>query len=283
MESTKNSSEQLVQAEVKLRTELDVLLGRREELQVRVEQTREKYDDQKILMEEFREQLRRVRSEAEELRKMVAKLQLRQHELQVDMEHVRQTVLDRYRVDLAEHQVPEATEDERERQQQQLKRLQQRIDSLGEVNLMAIDEYREQEDRYDFLSSQRDDLNRSLDDLQKAISQINRTTRRRFKETFELVNEKFKQVFPRLFRGGQAELRLTDEDDLLETGIDIIVQPPGKRLQSVNLLSGGEKPDAVALIFSLFLIKPTLSVSLTKSMHRWTTLISIDLLKLFVR
>jgi chromosome segregation protein len=73
-----------------------------------------------------------------------------------------------------------------------------------------------------------------------------------------LVNEKFKQVFPRLFRGGQAELRLTDENDLLETGIEIIVQPPGKRLQSVNLLSGGEKAlTAVALIFSLFLIKPT--------------------------
>jgi chromosome segregation protein len=101
-------------------------------------------------------------------------------------------------------------------------------------------------------------LDESIDNLQKAISQINRTTRRRFKETFELVNEKFRQVFPRLFRGGQAELRLTDENDLLETGIEIIVQPPGKRLQNVNLLSGGEKAlTAVALIFSLFLIKPT--------------------------
>jgi chromosome segregation protein len=97
-----------------------------------------------------------------------------------------------------------------------------------------------------------------LDDLEKAISQINRTTRRRFKETFIKVNEKFQQVFPQMFNGGQAELRLTDEDDLLETGIDIIAQPPGKRLQSVNLLSGGEKAlTAVALIFSLFLIKPT--------------------------
>lgn len=257
-ESARESCEQLAHSDVKLRAELDVLLDRREELQKKAEQAREKYEDQKTLMEEFREQLRRVRSEAEELRKMVAQLQLRQHELQVDTEHVRQTVLDRYRVDLAEHQVPEATEDELERQQQQLKRLQQRIESLGEVNLMAIDEYREQEERYDFLSRQREDLNQSLDDLQKAISQINRTTRRRFKETFELVNEKFKQVFPRLFRGGQAELRLSDENDLLETGIDIIVQPPGKRLQSVNLLSGGEKAlTAVALIFSLFLIKPT--------------------------
>jgi chromosome segregation protein len=257
-ESVKESCGKLALSDVKLKAELEVLLNRREELQKKTELAREQYDDQKVLLDEFREQLRRVRSEAEELRKMVAQLQLRQHEFQVDTEHIRQTVLDRYRVDLAEHQVPEATEDELDRQQQQLKRLQQKIESLGEVNLMAIDEYREQEERYDFLSRQREDLNQSLDDLQKAISQINRTTRRRFKETFELVNEKFKQVFPRLFRGGQAELRLSDENDLLETGVDIIVQPPGKRLQSVNLLSGGEKAlTAVALIFSLFLIKPT--------------------------
>lgn len=257
-EGAAESFEQLSASEVRLRAEVEVLLGRREELQKNVEQTRRRYEQLREQMEEFRDQLRRVRAEAEELRKAVSQLQVRQHELQVDKEHIRQTVLDRYRVDLEEHQVPEATEDEQDRQRQQLKRLQQRIDALGEVNLTAIEEYREQEERYDFLSGQRDDLNQSLDDLQKAISQINRTTRRRFKETFEQVNEKFKKVFPRLFRGGLAELRLTDESDLLETGIEIVVQPPGKRLQSVNLLSGGEKAlTAVALIFSLFLIKPT--------------------------
>lgn len=256
--SARDSSAQLETEEAQLRARLEVLLDHRTELQKRADQSRLAYEQQRSAIEDSREQLRSIRSEAEELRKGVAQLQLRRHELQVDREHVRQTVLERYRVDLLEHQVPEATDDEQERQRQQLRRLQQRIESLGEVNLMAIEEYREQEERYDFLSQQRDDLNQSLDDLQKAISQINRTTRRRFKETFEQVNEKFKQVFPRLFRGGQAELRLTDENDLLETGIDIIVQPPGKRLQNVNLLSGGEKAlTAVALIFSLFLIKPT--------------------------
>lgn len=250
--------QELLKNDERLRVELDLLLDRREQQQQGSQSIRERYEQQRQLLDEFREQLRGVRSEAEELRKEVARLQLRHHELQVDAEHVRQGVLERYRVDLREHQVPEATEDELERQQQQLKRLQQRIESLGEVNLMAIEEYREQEERYNFLCTQRDDLNQSLNDLQKAISQINRTTRRRFKETFDQVNEKFRQVFPRLFRGGQAELRLTDEEDLLETGIDIIVQPPGKRLQNVNLLSGGEKAlTAVALIFSLFLIKPT--------------------------
>jgi chromosome segregation protein len=252
------SREELQKKDQQLQVELEVLLDRRHRQQQESEKIGEHYEEQRTHLEEFRDQLRRVRLEAEELRKVVNQLQLNQHELQVDADHLRESVLERYRVDLLEHQVPEATEDELARQQQQLSRLQQRIESLGEVNLMAIDEYREQEERYDFLSQQRDDLNQSLDDLQKAINQINRTTRRRFKETFELVNEKFRQLFPRMFNGGQAELRLTDEDDLLETGIDIVAQPPGKRLQSVNLLSGGEKAlTAVALIFSLFMIKPT--------------------------
>jgi chromosome segregation protein len=126
------------------------------------------------------------------------------------------------------------------------------------VNLSALEEYRQLEERHGFLVSQKADLEDSLQELQRAIGTINRTTRKRFLETFTQVNERFKIVFPRLFCGGSAELRLTNEDDLLETGIDIIVQPPGKKLQNVSLLSGGEKAlTAVALIFSIFLIKPS--------------------------
>jgi len=136
--------------------------------------------------------------------------------------------------------------------------LQKQVDEFGEVNLTAIDEYQELEQRHTFLSEQKADLEESMQSLQQAIQRINRTTRKRFAETFELVNEKFKEVFPRLFCGGKAELKLTNEDDLLETGLDIIVQPPGKKLQNVSLLSGGEKAlTAVALIFSIFLIKPS--------------------------
>jgi chromosome segregation protein len=136
--------------------------------------------------------------------------------------------------------------------------LQKLVDEMGEVNLTAIEDYRVLEERFNFLSEQKNDLEESLHALQKAIQRINRTTRKRFMETFQLVNAKFQEVFPRLFCGGQAELRLTNEEDLLETGIDIIVQPPGKKLQNVTLLSGGEKAlTAVALIFSIFLIKPS--------------------------
>lgn len=123
---------------------------------------------------------------------------------------------------------------------------------------MAIEEFSALEERYTFLTDQRNDLQRSIDDLHSAISQINRTTRRRFKEAFEQVNAKFQEVFPRLFVGGVASLSLTDEGDLLESGIEIVAQPPGKKLQNVSLLSGGEKAlTAVALIFAIFLIKPS--------------------------
>lgn len=136
--------------------------------------------------------------------------------------------------------------------------LEQQLNELGDVNLTAIEEHAEMEQRFSFLSGQKDDLENSLQSLQQAIQKINRTSRQRFQETFALVNTTFQQVFPRLFCGGKAELRLTDEENLLESGIDIIVQPPGKKLQNVTLLSGGEKAlTAVALIFSLFLIKPT--------------------------
>jgi chromosome segregation protein len=146
-------------------------------------------------------------------------------------------------------------ETEKRRRQAELQRL---VDEMGEVNLTAIEEHRELEERYNFLSSQKEDLESSMQGLQQAIQRINRTTRKRFHETFIRINEKFQEIFPRLFCGGKAELKLTNEEDLLETGLDIIVQPPGKKLQNISLLSGGEKAlTAVALMFSIFLVKPT--------------------------
>lgn len=136
--------------------------------------------------------------------------------------------------------------------------LKRRIEGLGPVNAMAEDEYTQALERRDFLTTQKDDLERSASDLKKAIAEMDRESRRRFRETFEAVNLKFQEIFPRLFRGGHAKLILTDPDDMLTTGVDIEVCPPGKRMQNVTLLSGGEKAlTAVSLIFSIFLLKPT--------------------------
>ncbi len=134
--------------------------------------------------------------------------------------------------------------------------LEERLNRFGPVNLLAIDEYEQAAEREMFLASQAEDLESSLNTLTETIARIDRTTRQRFKETFEQANAYFKQTFPRLFGGGKAELRL-DGEDLQTAGVDIIAQPPGKCLQDIGLLSGGEKAlTAVALVFSIFRIKP---------------------------
>jgi chromosome segregation protein len=240
------------------RVELDLLLRQREEEMGRFEKVRERFEAGSFEIEAQEERLKALRNQLHQVREALSALQLKGRELEIQAEHLRQNVLERYRLDLAEASPRPAatcTETEGEKRLLELRRL---IDDIGEVNLMAIDEYQALEERFNFLYAQQEDLRQSLDGLQTAITKINRTTRKRFRETFDQINGKFQEVFPRLFRGGRAELQLTDEQDLLETGIDIVVQPPGKKLQNVNLLSGGEKAlTAVALIFSIFLIKPS--------------------------
>ncbi len=242
----------------RLQTELELLYRQREEEKGHLDRQRDVFEGGARQMETREESLKVLRSRMIQGREELSELQLRGRELTLEMEHLRQNIGERYRIDL--EQVGKEEEEvfipvAAERRLGELRRL---IDDIGEVNLTAIEEYRELETRYQFLSAQQEDLRQSLEGLQTAIGKINRTTRKRFRETFDQVNARFRELFPRLFNGGQAELQLTDAEDLLETGIEIIVQPPGKKLQSVNLLSGGEKAlTAVALIFSIFLIKPS--------------------------
>ncbi|MBN1794701.1 MAG: chromosome segregation protein SMC [Candidatus Omnitrophica bacterium] len=136
--------------------------------------------------------------------------------------------------------------------------LRSKVDKLGAVNLVAIEEHKELEERFQFLTTQKDDLQRAKDDLMKAIDQINKTTKKLFLETFDKIEAEFAKYFKLLFNGGSARLVLTDNADVLEAGIEIEARPPGKTLQSVNLLSGGEKAlSAVALLFAIFKIKPS--------------------------
>ena len=145
--------------------------------------------------------------------------------------------------------------DERERRAADVRR---KLEALGEVNLGAIEEHEELAERFRFLSEQKADLESTLGSLREAILRINRTSRKRFEETFEAVNARFVENFPRLFRGGKAHLQLTEEEDVLDAGIEIVASPPGKRLQSVNLLSGGEKTlTALALLVSVFQVRPS--------------------------
>ncbi len=138
-----------------------------------------------------------------------------------------------------------------------LQRIEQRIVRLGPINLAAIDEYRAQSERKQYLDEQNDDLDAALNALSNAIREIDGETRLRFSDTFEKVNNRFKELFPKVFGGGSAELELTGED-LLDTGVTLMARPPGKRNSSIHLLSGGEKAlTAIALIMSIFHLNPS--------------------------
>ena len=136
--------------------------------------------------------------------------------------------------------------------------LKKAIEGMDDVNLAAKKEYDILKERLDFLTTQSADLEQSINALEDSISKINQESRRRFKEAFNLINQHFNKLFPQLFGGGEAYLELTDDADLLESGVEIIARPPGKKLQNMTLLSGGEKAlTAIALVFSVFQMKPS--------------------------
>ncbi len=140
----------------------------------------------------------------------------------------------------------------------ELKELREKLAKIGEVNLSAITEFSETQQRYDFLTGQHADLTEAKEQLRKVIERINKICSKRFKETFDLVNERFQKVFPVLFGGGEAMLQIIENEEKGEMGIEIIAKPPGKKMQNVSLMSGGEKAlTAVALVFSIFLVKPS--------------------------
>jgi chromosome segregation protein len=141
---------------------------------------------------------------------------------------------------------------------EQVAALQKRIEEMGPVNLVAIEEYEETEQRYQFLTKQYDDLVKAKEQLLQVINRINTQTKEMFTETFHKIRENFRAMFTEIFGGGKADLMLVDEGDVLESGIEIMARPPGKQLQSISLLSGGEQTmTAVALLFSIYQVKPS--------------------------
>jgi chromosome segregation protein len=204
---------------------------------------------------------RELRKRAEGLGQGAGEAGLSARESALALTHVEEQIRERCQAELKWevhrfHLAPPPAPEDRAR----LDELKGQADRMGAINLTAIEEYDELVERHAFLTRQKSDLEESMADLKSAIVKINRASRERFRETFDRVNEKFQQVFPRLFNGGRAGLVLTQDPDRgdLDGGVEIFASPPGKKLVSVNLLSGGEKAlTAVALIFAIFLIKPT--------------------------
>jgi len=176
-----------------------------------------------------------------------------------DLEHVQTHAKEEFGVAAGELEPPaDASDEGLARLETEAAELAASIERLGPVNVLALDEYTEEFKRLEFLTAQRDDLVRSIQDLQDSIRKINATSSVRFQEAFAAINQNFGAMFARLFQGGAALMRLLDENDVLESGVEIVAQPPGKRNQSILLLSGGEKAlTAIALLMAIFRYKPS--------------------------
>ena len=205
--------------------------------------------------------MRAARAEVSRLAQAASRLELRSREAGMRRSGIEEQVADRYRdVVIAsvvyDYHLRALFGDVEETRAEELRGL---IERMGEINLTAIEESEELQKRFDFLTTQRSDLESAIGQLETAIEKINRASRKRFRETFDAVNAEFEAIFPRLFGGGHARLALTDENDMLETGIEIVANPPGKKVsQNIELLSGGEKAlTAVSLLFAIFLVKPS--------------------------
>lgn len=220
---------------------------------------KQRYEEGQRALRERELEIREIRKKHDSALARVHELELRLTEQRSAERYLVERIRERYHLELASIESEYASDElDLAAEEEAVEELKARIEKMGSVNVDAIKEYGELSERHEFISRQHADLSNSLENLSKAIQKINRTSRQRFRRAYESVNEQFEMLFPKLFNGGRASLVLTDEENLLETGIEIVAQPPGKKLQSITLLSGGEKAlTAVALVFSIFLIKPS--------------------------
>ncbi len=210
------------------------------------------------------EELRHKRSELDTIQADKGKMDVELAEQRMRLTSQVERVTGEYKIseaDLDDAEEPEWDDGVRpdtETLETEIASMRAKLESMGPVNLVAIEEHQELEERFAFLTQQQDDLVKAKQQLLDMIRHINKTTTELFSKTFEAVNENFQQTFKQLFGGGSAKLVLVDEEDVLESGIEIIARPPGKKLQTVSLLSGGERTmTAVALLFALYMVKPS--------------------------
>ncbi len=240
-------------------TSLGELYENLEKMEKAHRSSREGYQRTQVELSDLESALKQARVEQQQVSQESQELQFRRRELHIRKEQLCDQVLERCRVDLTlDHQahLPSGAFDP-EVSRARMQKLRERLRRMGPVNLEALSEHQTLAERYQFLSQQRADLEASLQDLHRAIAKINRTSRGRFTETLEQVNQRLQEVFPVLFGGGQARLELEAGKDPLDAGLHIMVELPGKKLRTLDSLSGGEKAlTAAAVLFALFLIRP---------------------------
>lgn len=225
-----------------------------EEEQIQKQKERQ-YLQQKV--NEIDEQLRQAREKQVTNQNEATRLQVEKERADVLLENRLTHLQEEYQLTFEAAKTNYSMGELTSERKQELQQLKQQISSLGVVNLNAIEQFTQVSERHEFLTTQRDDLLRAQEQLFETMFEMDEEVKTRFQEVFEGIRTKFKVVFPNMFGGGTAELRLTDPNDLLHTGIEIEVQPPGKKLQNLSLLSGGERAlTAIALLFSIIQVRP---------------------------
>lgn len=235
---------------------IDKLMQQKKEIEQNIKQMENEIDEYSSKLVELQKKYNEIferKKALNERRNNFNKLKLK-YESQIDT--LRQIFFDTYREDLLEFKVEDEEIKSENFLRKEISRLSDVLNELGQVNLLALDEYEEVKKRYEFLNNQKEDVIKSINDLQVVIKKLEVHLNEKFYNAFLEIKENFKKIFKSIFRGGTAELYLVDKDNLLETGVDIKIQPPGKKISHLTLLSGGEKSmSAIALLFSLFLYR----------------------------
>lgn len=222
----------------------------------KIEELKEKRTQKNEKLAEQEEEINSKFKVIEDLKAQIVKIDVKKIKLEEDINSIINKMWEEYELtpnNVVDYRKPENVQLTREK----VKDLRNEIRNLGSVNVDSIEEYKNLKDRYDFMCEQRVDLESTMAKLRKIISDMTSIMKEQFKEKFELINKNFAEVFKELFGGGNASLTLEDKDNILECGIEITVQPPGKKLQNMMLLSGGEKAfTAIALLFAILKINP---------------------------
>jgi len=243
----------------KLHSQLPQLVQERETASLDFQRLETARSEKAESLRELEKKLKKTSQSKNQILMEIKKIELQLAEIEVRMSHIVEgSHLSDDPIPLSADDGALLSEEEIRELQEQLQKTRSMISSLGAVNLMAIEEYQQLVQRYEFLHHQENDMRTSLEALNSLINRINQDSSERFKQAFESINLNFQAAFKRLFEGGHAELLLEEPNDLLETGVEVVAQPPGKKPQYLSLLSGGEKAlTAIALILAIYLLKPS--------------------------
>ncbi len=244
-------------SENELVKQIDTLKQRRDVLQTSIANAKQQRSVSQRAIQETDQALKEEQRIHLGILNGIRDLDVKMNRLDANRQHYEKQLMNAYNLTFQEALLEEAIDIEIDVARRKVKLLRQSIEELGDVNVLAIEEYKNVSERHEFLSTQRSDLLEAKDTLHEAIREMNEEMVTRFEETFTSVRVHFQEVFRELFGGGKADLLLLEPDNLLETGIEIVAQPPGKKLQSLSLLSGGERAlTAIALLFAILKTRP---------------------------